>query len=601
MKQKHYNTIIEFLGCMVPNSDPTPAEIQSVNNMAVKAGYAIHPKICNSIIRKWLDQVRYNPNSTFYRKWRDITDSSRMKLFLDQLIHYASTYGTDFEAETYCPNGDPIEIDYQLYKVIEAVTDEELEKKIMDLLSSGIALKSEVVEAFCEWLMLLPQAIDLDAIKNREAIVYICSHLGIFPTNPEMLVRYIFYITTNNPMLIQSPEMLDLIRYKSHLVDLSVLTREQMIGLASVFNRYKRIFMALKDNRNNVNIVNKISRLSKKYHKPFHVGYWENITNMEHIDWKLLDKKVAELTNPFKVIKLLEMIKLRKIQAEQCLERSFLIRNGKIWHDKDAMVPYPTDFEAIGRRLLEHLIVLISQVRPKYDGRKTRIKLPNCTLVCPSSEKRFVGNLPMGSYYDLKDKDNYFGIYWRNEWGTHDFDLSFIHDGRKIGWNARYVEKHDEEFSCVFSGDMTNADPEATEMLYFGGEAPDGTIYVNRYSGEPGSQYKLFFGQDKCEGFGKNYMVDPNSIVLEDMMVSDIREQMVGQVIDNRIYFLNLGTCNKAISTASNTDFIKAQCLAHLEMVPILETAGYEIVDKNPDIDLSVPSKEKIIKLFVGS
>lgn len=595
MRQEHWNKIIDYFGVMVKSSaDRTPSmnTIQSINNYACKMGYIIQPEACTDTIRNWLNGKKFNPNTTFYRAWRDITDKSRMQLFLDQLLHYASTYGTDYQGEVYCPNGEPINIDYEKYCVIRAVSDEELEKLVMNALASGIALNSDVVEAFCEYLLLLPQAINIDAIKNREAMVYICSHLGIFPTNPETLVRYIFYITTGAPMLIQSPEMLSRIRYNSTKVDLSMLTREQLIGLASVFNRYKKIFMQLKTNPDNVNAINRISRLSKKHHKPFCVGFWENITNIKHISDELLDRKVVELTNPFKIIKLLEMIKLRQVLADNNHDRMFIIRNGKIWVDRDSMVPYPTDFDRIGMKLLGRLVKLMGQVKTST-GNKT-ISLPACTLACPSSEKKFVGNLPMGSYYDLKDHDNYFGIYWRNEWGTHDFDLSFIHDGRKVGWNADYVSD-----GITFSGDMTNAEPEATEMFRIKSILPNGTIYVNRYNGMPGSQFKLFFGQDKCNGFKKNYMVNPNSIILEDMMESDVREKMVGQVIGGRVYFLNLGTGNRTISVARDTDYVNAQCVAHIELRPLLEAVGYEIVPKGGDIDLSTPSKEKILNLFV--
>lgn len=600
MRQEHWNKIIEYFGVMtVSNPKPTMNDVQVVNNAAVKSGYVIHPDVCNPIVEKWIDSIHINPNSTFYRRWSDITNRSRMQLFLDQLIHYASTYGTDFEAETYCPNGDPIEIDYKQYKVIGAVTDNQLKEKIMNILGSGIALKSDIVEAFCEWLLLHPQAIDIDAIKNREAMVYICTKLGIYPNNPETLVRYIFYITTGNPMLIQNKDILCGVATAANKVDLSCLTKDQMIGLASVFNRYKRIFMALKSYRANINPINKISRLSKKYHKPFRPGFWENITNIQHISDELLDRKVAELTNPFKVIKLLEMIKLRKIQATNNYDRMFIIRNGKVWVDKDTKVPYPCDFDHIGMKLLNRLVELMKEVHTKMaiyrdDNDPIRIKLPNCELMCPSSEKKFVGNLPMGSYYTLADHDNYFGIYWRNEWGTRDFDLSLISNGRKIGWNANY---HDN--GVVFSGDMTNANPEATEVLYIPNSCPNGTIYVNRFSGDQGSQFRLFFGQDKCEGFGCNYMVDPNSIILEDTLISDIREQMVGQVIDNKIYFLNLGTGNRTVSIVKDTNYVKAQCEAHIALRPILEAVGYKIVDENPDIDLSIPSKEKLMKLFI--
>ena len=598
MRQEHWNKIIEYFNVMLPQEPkPTLNIVRDINNTAAKVGYAIHPDICNHVIKNWIESIQMNPNSTFYRKWSDIANRNRMQLYLDQLLHYASTYGTDFEGEVYCPNGDPIEIDYQLYKIISPVTEDELRDKIMTVLGAGIALKSDIVEAFCEWLLLSPQAINIDAVKNREALVYLCARLHKYPSDPETLVRYIFYITTGSPMLIQSKQMLLWVEMASDRIDLTLLDAEQLKGLATIFNRYKRIFMALKSNPKNKRVVNKISSLSKKYHKPFKPGFWENITNIQHISDELLDRKVSELTNPFKIIKLLEMIKLRKLQSTNNYDRVFVIRNGKLWVDKHTKVPYPCDFDNIWLKLSNRLIELM---RVAYDNlaahRDTpiRIKLPNCELMCPSSEKKFVGNLPMGSYYNLTDHDNYFGIYWRNEWGTRDFDLSFIVNGRKVGWNGGYRDR-----DILFSGDMTNADPQATEMLYIKDEVPDGAIYVNRFSGEVGSKFRLFFGQDKCDGFRRNYMVDPNSIVLEDMLTSDAREQMVGYIFDKKVYFLNLGCGDQRASTVRHTDYMKACCCSHIPLAPILEMVGYKIVTEKPDIDLSTPSKEKILKLFI--
>jgi hypothetical protein len=294
------------------------------------------------------------------------------------------------------------------------------------------------------------------------------------------------------------------------------------------------------------------------------------------------------------------MIKLRQIQSTNNYDRMFIIRNGKVWVDKDTKVPYPCDFDKIGPKLLNRLVELMKVTYAKMATHRDeergpiRIKLPNCELMCPSSEKKFIGNLPMGSYYTLTDHDNYFGIYWRNEWGTHDFDLSLVVNGLKIGWNANYHAN-----DIIFSGDMTNAEPEATEVLYIPNDCPNGTIYVNRYNGCRGSQFRLFFGQDKCEGFGRNYMVDPNSIILEDTLISDIREQMVGQVIDNKVYFLNLGTGDGRVSIVKDTNYVKAQCESHIPLRPVLEAVGYEIVTENPDIDLSVLSKEGLLKLFI--
>lgn len=611
MTHKQINTIISLFHAWIPEGNVSRHDIYSVNHKAVKGGYIVQPDICNESVEWWLDEQQFNPNTTFYRRWKDVTEKSRMELLLDQLIHYASTYGTDYSAETYCPNGDPIAMDYKMYTVIEACTPYELFERIYAMLQLGIALKSDIVEALCEYIIEyeFDDQLNIDNIANREAQVILGTRLGLYPRDPEGLMRLIFYVVTQRSMLIQDKASLAIMRLNANRFLMNVLTDDHLKSLARVFNRYKQLFMALKANPINKPIVNKISKLSKKYHEPFCPGYWESLTNLECVDWAVFDYKVKQLTNPFKIVKLLEMIKLRKILAEEKVERAFIIRNGKVWVDHDTLVPYPTDFETMAEKLIVRLLELI-HVNPvkveDADGfRKLRIALPPCVLMCPSSEKKFVGNLPLGSYYELADENNVIGIYWRNEWGTHDFDLSLIdHYGRKIGWNADYYspcDDEDEGHDVVFSGDMTNADPEAAEVLLIRRNTPEGTIYVNRYNGTEGSKYKLFFGQDECSGFKKNYMVDPNSIVLEDMLVSEKREQIVGQIYDNKIYFMDLGMSDLTVSRAENTKFINVLCRAHIQLEPLLVAAGYEIVTdpKIADIDLSVPSKEKLLAIFM--
>lgn len=597
MTKFYFNTIINFFHCAPILSEPSTETINHINTKAIKVGKIIAPRACNEITEQYIKEIDYNPNSTFYKTWDKIKDTPRVLLLMDQLLHYASTYGTDYEAETYCPNEDPVKVDYKRYTVIEAVTKEELFNKIMNVLQSGIALDSETVRAFCKYLIdykVNKYDIDINTIKNREAITYLCTHLHIFPNNPLTLLNVIYYICTGQTMVVKDYTSIRLCGWNANRIDLSLLNQEQIKGLSTIFNRYKPIFVALKKHQPNKHVVNRISKLSKKYHKPFKVGFWENFTNLPYITPREVQDQVNKLTSPFKIVKLLEMIKLHKLQALYGLPRTFLIRNNKTWVNEYQMVPYPCNFDYTAEMLLSRLIDLMAEVKSRT-GVKT-IKLPACTLTCPSSEKKFIGNIPIGSYYDLKDCNNYFGIYWKNEWGTRDFDLSIIQmSGEKIGWNSWF-----NHGGVLFSGDMTNADPEATEMLYIPNKCPNGAIYINRYNGDPGSKFKLFFGQDKCEGFKKNYMVDPSTITFEDIIKSGSTQQIIGCILEDRVYFLRLSQGESAISrSAKDLNFLKSICLSHIELEPILKAVGYKIVDSEADVDLSTLDSGKILSLFV--
>jgi hypothetical protein len=89
--------------------------------------------------------------------------------------------------------------------------------------------------------------------------------------------------------------------------------------------------------------------------------------------------------------------------------------------------------------------------------------------------------------------------------------------GNKIGWNSAY---YNMDNSVVYSGDMTNADPEATEILYYQKTGPQGFININRYNGSDGSKYKLFVANEGVNTtIRKNYMVDPTHITFDAMCV----------------------------------------------------------------------------------
>lgn len=126
--------------------------------------------------------------------------------------------------------------------------------------------------------------------------------------------------------------------------------------------------------------------------------------------------------------------------------------------------------------------------------------------------------------------------------GTRDFDLWMVDsNGNHIGWAANH--KSDQ---VMFSGDMTNADPEATEVFYGKDKWPDCTIRVLRFNGEQGSKYRLFFGNDNISDLSLNYMVKADSIRFQEDMISDKKEQVVGIIHDKKVYFSSINAATTA-------------------------------------------------------
>ena len=239
----------------------------------------------------------------------------------------------------------------------------------------------------------------------------------------------------------------------------------------------------------------------------------------------------------------------------------------------------------------------------------TYIPFDGLDIACPVSEKNFVGNYPNGTRYALKDM-NIFGIYWKNEWGTRDFDLSYQDvDGQRISWNARYT---DDRKKLAYSGDMTNADPHATECIRFPKDVENGIFAINRYSGNEGSKFEFFMSQ--ADNFDHNkiwtlpYMVDPNTITFKSECVSDKVQKMLGIVCDGNLYLSNLSVGNCIVanySAASAADIYNIYVLKSktvMYLYDLLEEVGYKKVDDETKdentIDFRTATKADIIALF---
>ena len=609
--------LIELFGVSVKkNNTEDIVDFFELNAEALKSGYFIHPDICNSETKAFVKAQKINHNSTFYKTWEDVISKNRFELFLDQLQHYASTYGTDFEQEGngYVPNEGATDVpDATKYKMILPCTREEMFEKCMSMISSGIAIDSDDVNVLCDYIFVNKDlGIDVNGIKNREAQVILCDRLGQYPTDKFALLKFMVYKTTGQPMIIQNEETVRKIKSSDTPFIFSKLTENQLESLSSIFLRYKNIFLAFKHTTkgNNKKYINRLRRMAVKNHKPMTVGLWERALNDETV-LEEVKERVNELTN-FKLVTLMQTIRENLWKCDEKIKgreskSMYVIRNGKVFI-KDDDKQAPTDSKMIYWSRLYNLFrtTLVSNLKSKA----TVVKFPtDYVLTCPTSAKNFVGNLPMGTYYNM-DSSNYFGIYWKEDWGTQDFDLSFTDEfGNKVGWNSWYRTEDDK---VIFSGDMTSADPEATEVLYCKGEMPDGVIKVNRYFGDQGSTFKLFFGSDNIDPkkFTRGYMVNPDSVKMTTMVTSQNEEQMVGLVYGSRAYVLNLQTGNRRVSYGSPQDLFnvfvrKASCFINLKDI-LLEAGFAEWTDQKDEngnpveigLDLTDLNKDTLISLF---
>lgn len=600
-------SLIEMFGCTTVSAKSKMVNAYALNKDAMRVGYFVQPEACTQDVQDFIDSLDVNYNSTFYKTWDDVTSRTRFELFIDQIFHYMTTYGTDFAlGNGFVPNdmeGVPTDFPYNTYKVISVVTPKEMYEKCLEMATSGIALKQQTVQVLGQYIVdyaIDNQVdVDIDTIKNRELRTYLYDAFGLSPKDKFELLRYIVYKATGKTTIIKNDQFLRLVKLGCDKFDFRTLTDEQVDALASIFYRYKDVLLMFK-NENNYHVINVIRRRAVKLHKPMKVGYWESILNTQHTFDEVYEKS-AELSN-FKIITLMQMI-LERTQLTDTDKVMYIIRNGKMFVKDASNVKVDEDnltriYNALGLRLLDNM-----------SQKACKIKLPaNLHIAVPTSEKNFIGNIPFGSYFDMTE-NNIIGIYWKNEWGTRDFDLSMNDvNGHRIGWNSDY---YTDDASIVYSGDMTNAAPEATELLYAKKNCPSGTVYVNRYNGNAGSKYRFFYANEvpnKHELY--NYMVDPRNIKVDVMMESDeCSQQQVGFVADDKFFFMNLGNGNSRVAVRGgkftqqdmfNIFARKAKTMLYLDNV--LLNAGFTIANEEegevPDIDFTNLDRDTLIKLF---
>lgn len=602
--------LIEYFGVALKEHDTLSNEkVNELKKIAAKTGYIIHPDCYNSSILRWLKTHDVNMNSTFYKTWEDVCKRDRYQLFIEQTISYIINYGMggNFNMN----DGDYSMVpDIRKYKCILPISEVDLFVKCRDILYSGIALKDHVSSAFCKYIAKYYNdyfklgLISIDAIKNKEAQVKICDLLHIVPDGPFNLIRYMVYKSTGNAMIIKNNLSINSI-IRGNDFDMSKLSQRNLESLASIFYRYKPIFLAFKKQcKKNISVVNKIRRLAKIHHRPLITGIWEDIVN-KPMSIEALKKNLEEnAPSNFKIITIIQAIRENQLVfGAVSRQKMYIIRNGSIWIDKlgtPDVISTKYEWWDILEKVLYNLLV------KRLKEKACTVKFPqDLNLTCPTSEKTFIGNIPFGSYYNITDH-NMFGIYWRNEWGTRDFDLSFIYyNGAKIGWNSQY---YDDNRSILYSGDMTNANPEASEVIYLEKGCPNGIIKVNRYNGRENSKYIFSVAQSEVTHLPKNYMIDPNTIKFQVEVESGVKmEQMIGFVNNKRLYMCTFDTANARVSGVNGRDelagIINRKMHSFVDLKRLLIDAGFKIRQRgtkdNPiDLDLTDLKKDTLIKLF---
>lgn len=533
----------------------------NVNEEALKYGILISKDCPADVLKDAIDLYGVKQeewNQTFHKSFQTVIDTPIEDLIAQQIIHYFTTYGLEAmglynEDYVYIPHEQldipDIDSDIKL-TVIHGIIEEEFSARMLNLLTSGIALSKRSVED----IMILSDYINIekfDSIKNNEIKIALYDKYNVVPYNNIEFLRYLIFKLTGSTMMIKSKELLESLSNcdKAKAFDLLDLYTSRPYGykdLASIYLTQCEYFVAIKSHKPSTeidkelnHIINRIRKESNKYKKSLDINILDRLTSIYRLDdtcGKFYYNTIAKVDNPicgltqkvvtekkilelldditiFREMRILNAIRYRvNVRATNIL---YKIRNGKAYVDD---LPATMDADKhYAQKNLESLIRnhLISRLKVKLEGKSIYIP-DNVVYMLPTSEKQFTGNFPSGTKLILpREKDLVIGVHWFNLDNQRvDLDLHALSRSSHFGWNGFHKCNDD----VIFSGDITDAPkPDgATEVFRISSKA-DNTSFALKLKNYTHNQaivpYEFIIATTDDTEIKSNYVINPNNVL----------------------------------------------------------------------------------------
>lgn len=565
-------------------------------------------------------------NQALHKSFSTVRDSDIEDLIIQQVMHYITVYGFDSlgiydDKFVYIPKEEldiPDLEDSIKLMIIKSMSVDELKDSIMKLITSGIALSEQTVED----IMTLIENYDIDikdieSVKNKEVKVALYDFYGRVPENNVDFLRYIIYKITGQTLLIKNEELVGSIKQS---LNSNMPMRTELVNifrkynaeygiekLAEIFFRFKPIWLAFKCNDNMNHFINKIRKLSDKYHKPLKQDILSNITSA-NVDEEILEKKLSEVSI-FRKIRALNSLGYRIMGNKEFLYR---IRNGKAYVKVNENI---NNLELYSKNYNIIYQSIVNDIKPKVEGKKIFIP-KNVVYALPSSEKQFVGNIPNFSFISTGDKI-VAGVHWFNKGDSYvDLDLKLQNVDSIFGWDENYRSNSEEVY---FTGDITSAPrPNGALEAYYVGEGSDSSylFVVNNftyrgYRKDNNVKFDIIIDNPKGDRVDKNYIINHNTVEAKINSEMNESKKVIGLIKDfegeKRFYFTDF-SIGKGITSRQTEEmnnaykYLDNYTKSAEKLEPMLRMAGAIIVDdkEDCDIDLSIESitKESIIELL---
>ena len=501
-----------------------------------------------------------------------------VSLLVKQILHYMScgTYGVQ-----------TVELENKTltFDMLHVVSRDELVKLIKNDIYSNKPLAKEKLKSIIELIIYYDINVDNDKVQNNEIKMHLYNE-GLYElTNGDDVVRFLIFATTGNTMLIKSEQVINEIMIGVDSLDtkaVDYLFYKYQRELAQVFNRHKKIILLFK-NKDTTTQINKISKLSKKLHKPIIPAINKTFIakalkgDIDNVDGVLSSIEVVDK------LKFLYALDVKKAELDNSF---YMIRNGKCYYK-----PNLKDDENKLRVNGLYSMVLASLLKDlSYLKGKTVNYPSNVDYGLPISEKQAVGHIPYGT----RVKPNYMlsiGVYWENKGGARDIDLSMVDTkGNRVGWGSFSSYSANRPFR--FSGDITNAPNGAMEFFTQQHEVDDEYLYIsNLYSGAynsngKSSKYKIVIGENN--DIDKTYI---SNVYLEVDTEFSKRGELIGAFKNGEFILWKAGMSTDRISSDKNKAFIPYVLAPRTTLSDLLLMVGAKFTkgeEQEWDYDLSL-------------
>lgn len=559
-----------------------------------------------------------NLNNTFHKTWKTVESIDPALHYLQQFLHYITTYGYDalgipYDAShAYIPQEKiPMPegaVPYN-FTIIRLISLPELVDRINILLKSGVALSTQQVSDITLLINTFKIDIDFNEIKNKEVRTVLWLSLDNKPyINVDEFLRALTYIATGETLVVRSyrnyQNIKSCLKYdrtrRSKVANLLEWYTNQfgMENIAGNYLRNRMVFLSFKCDETK-SLINRINRKADKFNKPKEVI-------------RLSESDILE-ANIFQLVKYWNYC---NSMLHPTKDKLYQIRNGKNYlaensnfgisgRVKDEVDTLFTNYKQLIETRLKELLAYLQDevlVIPDYIDYKV-----------PSSLKRLASGVPEGSIVTFEPgKPFVIGIHWENQ-GKYRVDLDLHANSRNssFGWCRSF---RSDDASVLYTGDMTDAPVEkggASEALKFEGLIKEPVIItLNDFTQLKSTSYKFVFDLDCTHDFSRgsrsNYgsIFSKNARTLNAKIQADRGQNTLGVVLNGKFYFLNSSIFSGAVTQRGEllqrlTEFYEESQKYQLTLKHLADMIGCKVVSSIEDvpmIDIVDPTDGKITR-----